>query len=517
MNKAWEHTVREKYDSMKAELFLAGGQQKIDKQHSKGKLTARERMEALFDGGVFHEFEMYAKSQFQLENVKKKHYLGDGVICGYGNVNGKTVYAVSEDATISGGASGATQVEKICRTIEQAILVKKPFVMLCESGGARIEEGIMSLSAHSRLFRDNTRASGYIPQIAAIMGNCAGGSSYSPAMCDFLFMVDKTSQLFVTGPKVVKAITGVEVTMEDLGGATIHSTYSGQAHFVCQDDRECIEGIKRLLEYITKPSIPYLNKSQIDYRALGKEIESFVPENKRSPYDVKRAIAHLVDDQAFFEALPLFAKSLVIGFARINGNTVGIVANQANYNGGALECDAADKCARFVRFCDCFSIPLLTIVDVPGFLPGIEQERKGILRHGSKILFAYSEATVPRVSLILRKAYGGAYCAMDSKALGCDVVFAWPICEFAVMGAGGAVDVIYHKQLEEAEDPAKLREELIRKYEEKYLDPYFAATCGMVDEVILPEETRDSIIAAFDSLKDKKVDVLPKKHGNISL
>lgn len=512
---AWKQTVKEKYDVMKEELFLAGGQKKIDLQHARGKLTARERMEALFDNGIFNEIEMYSKSQVELEDVKKKHFLGDGVICGYGQVNGKIVYAVSEDATISGGASGATQVEKMCRTIEQAIVAKKPFVMLCESGGARIEEGIISLSAHSRLFKDNARASGYIPQIAAIMGNCAGGSSYSPAMCDFIFMVDKTGQFFITGPKVIKAIVGMDVTMEELGGASVHSRYSGQAHFVYQDDLACIEGIKDLLEYITVPKIPYF--PTIDYQILGKEIEEIVPEDKRYPYDVREVISRLVDGQILMEVLPEFAKNLVTCFARMNGRSIGIIANQANSNGGALDCDAADKCARFVRFCDCFDIPLLTLVDVPGYLPGIEQERKGILRHGSKILYAFAEATVPQVSLILRKAYGGAYCAMDSKALGSDVAFAWPICEFAVMGAGGAVDVIYHKQLEETGDPVKLRAELIKKYEDKYLDPYYAAMCGMIDEVILPEETRDKIIAAFDSLEDKKIEILPKKHGNISL
>lgn len=511
----WNKRIRDNYEKMKKELFLAGGRKRIDLQHSRGKLTARERMEALFDKGEFNEIEMYVKSRAELGEVKKKRYLGDGVICGYGSVNGKTVYAISEDATISGGASGATQVEKICRTIEQAILAQKPFVMLCESGGARIEEGILSLSAHSRLFLDNTRASGYIPQIAAIMGNCAGGSSYSPAMCDFLFMVEKTGQLFITGPKVIKAMIGMDVTMNELGGASVHSQYSGQAHFVYQNDIECIEGIKELLEYTTVRKKEYTGKT--DYTKLGKDLEYIVPEDKRYPYDVKEVIYRLVDDRIFMEVLPEFAKNLVVGFARLDGRSIGIVANQANNNGGAVDCDAADKCARFVRFCDCFDIPILTLVDVPGFMPGIKQERKGILRHGSKILYAYAEATVPHISLILRKAYGGAYCAMDSKALGSDVAFAWPICEFAVMGPDGAVDVIYHKQLEEAEDPEKLREELISQYKEKYLDPFYAAMCGMIDEVVLPEETRQKLVAAFNSLENKKVKVLPKKHGNISL
>ncbi len=514
---AWNQKVKNKYDSMKEELFLAGGQKKIDTQHNRGKLTARERMHVLFDDGKFNEIEMYSKTQLNLEDVDKRHHLGDGVVCGYGYVNGKIVYAVSEDATISGGASGTIQVEKMCRTLEQAINAQKPFVMLCESGGARIEEGIMSLSAHSKLFRYNAKASGYIPQIAAIMGNCAGGSAYSPAMCDYIFMVKNSGQFFITGPKVIKSMFGVDVTMEELGGASVHSQYAGQAHFVYPDDRSCIAAIKELLEYITVPKIAYANKGKVNYKDLGKKLETIVPENKRIPYDVCEVIKHIVDDMQYMEVLPEFAKSLVTAYARINGRTIGIVANQANCNGGALDCDSADKCARFVRFCDCFDIPILTLVDVPGYMPGVEQEKKGILRHGSKILYAYAEATVPQVSLILRKAYGGAYCAMDSKALGCDVAFAWPICEFAVMGAGGAVDVIYHKQLETAENPQKLREELVQKYEDKYLDPYFAATCGMIDEVILPEETREKIIDAFDSLNDKRLYNLPKKHGNISL
>ena len=514
---AWDQTVKSKYDSMKEEVFLAGGQKKIDIQHGRGKLTARERMRELFDNGEFNEIEMYSKTHIEIENVKKKHFLGDGVICGYGYVNGKIVYAVSEDATISGGASGAVQVEKMCRTLEQATEAQKPFVMLCESGGARIEEGIMSLSAHSRLFRDNARASGYIPQIAAIMGNCAGESAYSPAMCDFIFMVNNSGQFFITGPKVIKAMIGTEVTMEELGGASVHSQKSGQAHFIYNDDKSCIEGIRELLEYVTVPVFTFINKDKLNYKKLGKALENIVPENKRYAYDVREVIGHLVDEQKYMEIFSEFAKSIVIAFARMEGRTIGIIANQANYNGGALDCDSADKCARFVRFCDCFDIPLLTLVDVPGYMPGVEQESKGILRHGSKILFAYAEATVPQVSLILRKAYGGAYCAMDSKALGCDVAFAWPICEFAVMGAGGAVDVIYHKQLAESEEPDKLRERLIKEYEDKYLDPYFAATCGMIDEVILPEETRDKIITAFNSLIDKKKYNFPKKHGNITL
>lgn len=514
---SWDQQVKDNVKNKREELFAAGGRRRIERQHARGKLTARERMELLFDNSEFNEIEMYSKTHVEIEDIKKDRFLGDGVICGYGSVNGATVYAVSQDSTISGGAGGVTQLEKMTRTLELAINAKSPFVMLCESGGARIDEGILSLSAYSRLFMLNTRASGYIPQIAAIMGNCAGGSSYSPAMCDFVFMVDKTGQFFITGPKVIKAMVGMDVSMEELGGAAVHSRYSGQAHLVCENDVECIERIRNLLGYIIVPKTLYQDNKRIDYRSLGEKIEQIVPQDKKYPYDVKDVIECIVDKQIFMEILPEFAKNIVTGFARIDGRSIGIVANQPCVSGGALDCDSADKCSRFVRFCDCFDIPLLTFVDVPGYLPGIEQERKGILRHGSKILYSYAEATVPQVSIILRKAYGGAYCAMDSKALGCDIVFAWPICEFAVMGAGGAVDIIFHKQIEKSENPDELRASLVKDYEEKYLDPYFAATCGMVDEVILPEETREKVIGALAALENKQVVRIHKKHGNISL
>ena len=513
----WRKEIRDKYEEARQEVALAGGQKRIDKQHLRGKMTARERMEAFFDDGKFTEIEMYARTRIKPEEVKKTQYVGDGVVCGCGKVNGITVYAISQDATISGGAGGETHVSKICRTLEMAINTKSPFVQLCDSGGARIEEGILSLSAYSRLFLLNTQASGYIPQIAAIMGNCAGGSAYSPAMCDILFMVKDTSQFFITGPKVIKALTGEEVTMDELGGAHVHAQHSGQAHFVCENDKECLEKIREVLAYITIPKTTYENAHKIDYTKLGRQLERIVPENTRQPYDVREVIKCIVDDAVFVELLDEFAKNLVVGFARLDGRSVGIVANQAQYMGGSLDCDAGDKCARFVRFCDCFDIPLLVLVDVPGFFPGTAQEKKGILRHGSKILYAFSEATVPKISLIMRKAYGGAYCAMNSKAMGADVVYAWPICELAVMGADGAVDVIFNRELNKAEDPDKLREEKIEAYKEKYLNPYFAASCGFVDEVILPEETRAKLIDAFAGLENKTAVTLNKKHGNIAL
>ena len=514
---AWNEEIKVQYDAARAEVSLGGGQKRLDREHSRGKMTARERMEAIFDDGEFTEIEMYAKTRIKPEGVQKTQYVGDGVICGYGNVNGITVYAVAQDATISGGAGGETHVKKICRTLELAIETRSPFVQMCDSGGARIEEGILSLAAYSRLFWLNTQASGYIPQIAAIMGNCAGGSAYSPAMCDILLMVKETGQLFITGPKVIKALTGEEITMNELGGADIHSEWSGQAHFVCQNDKECVGRIREVLEYITVPKVDYKSKRRIDYVKRGKEIEDIVPENKRYSYDVRDVIQKIVDKGIFVELLSDFAKNLVIGFARLDGKAIGIVANQALHMGGSLDCDSGDKCARFVRFCDCFDIPLLVLVDVPGFFPGTKKEKKGILRHGSKILYAFSEATVPKVSLIMRKAYGGAYCAMNSKAMGADMVYAWPICELAVMGADGAVDVIFNKKLREAENPDDLRENLIEDYKEKYLNPYFAASCGFVDEVILPEETREKLISAFDGLKHKRVKAIKKKHGNIAL
>lgn len=513
----WSNNVKEKYSEIKEQALLSGGVERLEREHKKGKLTARERMELLFDNKEFTEINMLMKSRVESEEIKKKHYIGDGVISGYGKVNGKTVYAVAQDCTISGGAGGEAHVQKMCEALELALKTKSPFVCLCDSGGARIEEGIISLSAYSRLFYLNTQASGYIPQIAAIMGNCAGGSSYSPAMCDYIFMVKETSQFFITGPRVVKALTGQDVTMDELGGADVHSQNSGVAHFVCNNDTECIMEIRKLLGYIKEKEIAVLEKKKNNYGALGKEIEDIVTENTRRSYDVRQVISLLVDADSFFEVSKDFAKNMVVGFSRFEGKTVGIVANQPCVLGGSIDCDAADKCARFVRFCDSFDIPLLVMVDVPGFYPGVTEEKKGILRHGSKMLYAFSEATVPKVSLIMRKAYGGAYCAMNSKAMGSDMVFAWPICEIAVMGADGAIDVMFNKQIKNAENPEEYRQEQIIKYEEKYLNPYFAASYGMVDEVILPEETRMKLIKAFDSLKNKEISVYKKKHGNIPL
>ena len=513
----WNKQKKENYLKVKEEALISGGLERLEKEHKKGKLTARERMELLFDDGKFIEINMLMKSRIDSEELKKKHYLGDGVITGYGKVNGKTVYAAAQDCTISGGAGGEAHVQKICEALELAIKTKSPFICLCDSGGARIEEGIISLSAYSRLFYLNTQASGYIPQIAAIMGNCAGGSSYSPAMCDYIFMVENTSQFFITGPRVIKALTGEDVTMNELGGTKVHGTQSGVANFVCKDDVECINEIRNLLNYIVDTKQQFVVQRKGTYEARAQRIENIVSENMRHSYDVRDVITCIVDEHSFFEVSREFAKNMVVGFARLEGKTIGIVANQPSVLGGAIDCDASDKSSRFVRTCDCFDIPLLVLVDVPGFYPGTSEEKKGILRHGAKMLYSFSEATVPKISLIMRKAYGGSYCAMNSKAMGADVVFAWPICEIAVMGADGAVDVMFNKQIAKAENPEQLRQEQIKKYEEKYLNPYFAASFGMVDEVILPEETRSKIIDAFYSLENKQVLTYKKKHGNIPL
>lgn len=504
------------YEKIK-EINIVAGKEKIDKIHANGKMTARERMEALFDNGDFTEIDMFAQSRVDLGEVKKKHYIGDGVITGFGMVNGVVTYAAAQDSMVSGGAGGETHINKINRTLELAIKTKSPMIFLCDSGGARIEEGIISLAAYSRLFYLNTKASGLIPQIAAIMGNCAGGSSYSPAMCDFVFMVKNTSQFFITGPKVIKALTGEEVSMNDLGGYEMHSQYSGQAHFVSESDSECIENIRKLLDYIVVQKKNNFEQGKVDFLKRGRMIENIIPTNTRKSYDVRDVINNLIDTGSFYESQKDFAKNIVTGFARLNGRTIGIVANQPQVIGGALDCDSSDKCARFVRFCDCFNISILVLEDVPGFYPGLQQEKMGMLRHGCKILYAFAEATVPKITVIMRKAYGGAYCAMNSKNLGADYVLAWPICEVAVMGADGAVDIILHRQIESAENPQREREEQIKKYEEKYLNPYFAASYGMVDEVILPENTRTVLIKAFEGLENKSEEKVLKKHGNIAL
>ncbi|MBQ6066461.1 MAG: methylmalonyl-CoA carboxyltransferase [Clostridia bacterium] len=494
-----------------------GGAERVEKQHASGKLTARERMEALFDDGTFVEINDMIASRAIDFGMEKKKKPGDGVVTGYGMVHGRLTFASSQDFTVGGGSLGEAHARKICRAMDMAMDMKAPFVSVNDSGGARIEEGIDSLAGYADIFYRNTIASGVIPQISVILGPCAGGACYSPAICDYIFMTEKNSQMYITGPAVVKSVTGEVISSADLGGAAVHSATSGVAHFVYPDDLSCLNGVRQLLGYLPQ------NNEDASLTVPGTQVDAcgtlteLVPADVKRAYDVRDVIAAFIDAGSFMEVQPDFARNIVVGFARLNGKTIGIIANQAAYMAGSLEINASDKGARFIRFCDCFNIPLLTLVDVPAFLPGSQQEHGGIIRHGAKMLFAYSEATVPKVSVIMRKAYGGAYIAMNSKGLGADIVYAWPIAEIAVMGASGAVAIIGKRAIEAAEDPDAKRQELIDGYNEKFMNPYVAAEHGYVDEVIHPSETKRKIVAAFNMLENKKKALPGKKHSNIPL
>ncbi|MBQ3157466.1 MAG: methylmalonyl-CoA carboxyltransferase [Clostridia bacterium] len=516
MDERWQSQI-ERLMKKREEVYAAGGAERIAKQHASGKLTARERMEALFDDGTFVEINDMLSSRATDFGMDKKKKPGDGVITGYGKIHGRVAFASSQDFTVGGGALGEAHAMKICRAMDMAMDMKAPFISVNDSGGARIEEGIDSLTGYADIFYRNTIASGVIPQISVILGPCAGGACYSPAICDYIFMTEKNSQMYITGPAVVKSVTGEVISAADLGGAAVHSATSGVAHFVYPDDLSCLNGVRELLGYLPQsnedtslvvPGVPVDNCASL---------ADIVPADSKRAYDVRDVIAAFVDAESFFEVQPNFARNIVVGFARIEGKTVGIVANQSAFMAGSLEINASDKGARFIRFCDCFNIPLLTLVDVPAFLPGSQQEHNGIIRHGAKMLFAYAEATVPKVSVIMRKAYGGAYIAMNSKGLGADVVFAWPVAEIAVMGAAGAVAIIGKRAIDAAADPDAKRKELVDEYNDKFMNPYVAAEHGYVDEVILPDETRQKVLAAFDMLAEKKKALPVKKHGNIPL
>lgn len=513
---SWNDKIQDLVDR-REKVAEAGGLDRIAKQHNSGKLTARERMEALFDDGTFVEINDMISSRCNDFGMEKKKRPGDGVVTGYGYIHGRIAFAASQDFTIGGGSLGEAQAMKICHAMDKALEMKAPFISINDSGGARIEEGIDGLSGYADIFYRNTIASGVIPQISVILGPCAGGACYSPAITDYIFMTEKNSQMYITGPSVVKSVTGEVITTSDLGGAAVHSGKSGVAHFVYPDDLSCLNGVRCLLGYLPQ------NNSESPMHVEGvrqdtcAQLREIVPVDSKRPYDVRDVIEAFVDAESFMEVQHSFAKNIVVGFARIEGDTIGIVANQSKYMAGSLEINASDKAARFIRFCDCFNIPILTLVDVPAFLPGSQQEHNGIIRHGAKLLYAYSEATVPKVGLIMRKAYGGAYIAMNSKGLGADVVYAWPIAEIAVMGAAGAVSIIGRKAIEAAEDPSLKKEELLNEYNNKFMNPYIAAEHGYVDEVILPEETRDRIVNAFNMLKSKERNLPNKKHGNIPL
>ena len=501
-----------------AEALLGGGEKRIEAQHKKGKLTARERVALLLDEGSFEEIGKFVMHRCKDFGLDKEYYLGDGVITGYGTVSGRLVYVFAQDFTVFGGALSETHAEKICKIMDLAMKNGAPLIGLNDSGGARIQEGVMSLAGYADIFYKNTLASGVIPQISAVMGPCAGGAVYSPAITDFILMVENTSYMFVTGPNVVKTVTHEVVTSEELGGASTHSTKSGVTHFSCANEVTCINDIKKLLSYIPQncedqaPFLPY--ESSNESRA---SLDTIIPENPNQPYDVKEIIDIIADSDSFFEVHKNYAENIVVGFARLAGRSIGIVANQPAVMAGVLDIQASQKAARFVRFCDCFNVPLLVLEDVPGFMPGTNQEWGGIITHGAKLLYAFCEATVPRITVITRKAYGGAYDVMNSKHIGADMNYAWTSAEIAVMGAQGAAEIIFKREIASAENPEEKLQEKVDEYTEKFANPYRAAHRGYIDEVIMPSETRQKLIKAFKMLENKVVNMPRKKHGNIPL
>ena len=501
-----------------AEARLGGGEKRIERQHTKKKLTARERIEYLLDDGSFEEVGMlvtHRSTDFGMEN---QQFFGDGVVTGYGTINGRMIYIFAQDFTVFGGALSETHAEKICKVMDLAVKMGAPIIGLNDSGGARIQEGVRSLGGYADIFYRNVQSSGVIPQISAIMGPCAGGAVYSPAMTDFTIMVEETSYMFVTGPNVVKTVTNETVSSEELGGASTHSTKSGVTHITAANDIACLENIKKLLAYIpqnnqtTAPKLQYQLSDE-----MRDELEHIVPDDTHKPYDMKLVINGICDQDSFFEIHKDYAENIVVGFSRLAGRSIGIIANQPLSLAGVLDVNSSKKAARFTRFCDSFNIPLLVLVDVPGFLPGTDQEWRGIIVHGAKLLYALSEATVPRVTVITRKAYGGAYDVMNSKHIGADMNFAWPTAEIAVMGAKGASEIIFKKEISEAKDPEAKWKEKESEYAAKFSDPYRAARRGFIDEVILPKETRRKLIKAFSMLENKQVTSPKRKHGNIPL
>lgn len=509
--------IDELYDR-KLEIELGGGEDKIAKQHEKGKLTARERINLLLDPGTFVELNPFVEHRsrdFGLENQKGP---GDGVVTGYGKVNGRPVYLFSQDFTVFGGALGEMHAFKIANAMDLAAKNGAPFIGLNDSGGARIQEGVVSLDGYGQIFYRNSIYSGVIPQISVIMGPCAGGAVYSPAITDFVFMVDKTSQMFITGPKVIETVTGEKISSEDLGGSKVHNSVSGVAHFRGATEEEVLQQVRELLSYLPQnneekpPAVSY--EEEDDYRP---DLTECIPFDTVRPYDVRVVIEQVVDKNSFFEVQKEFAKNIVVGFARIKGEVVGLVCNQPKFMAGGLDIDSSDKAARFIRFCDSFNIPIITFEDVTGFFPGVKQEHGGIIRHGAKILYAYSEATVPKITVILRKAYGGAYVALNSKSIGADLTFAWPNAEIAVMGSEGAANIIFAKEIANSPNPELTRAQKIQEYKEKFANPYVAASMGMVDDVIDPRETRIKIVQGLEMLRNKKESRPKKKHGNIPL
>ncbi len=500
-------------------LKLMGGEKQMEKQHKSNKLTARERLDLFFDEGTFQEVQLFVQHRSSLFGLDNKEIPSDGVITGFGKVNGRIVFAAAQDFTSSGGSLGEMHAKKIWKVMDMAIAAQKPFVAINDSGGARIQEGVPSLEGYGGIFYRNTTGSGYIPQITAIMGPTAGGAVYSPALADWVFMVKGSSYMYITGPEVIKAVIGEEVTHDELGGAVAHATKSGVCHFVTESDADCIEKIKNLLSYMPDSChapLPLADCTDSAER-ICEELDTIIPDKGNRAYDMKKIIKFIADNGEVFEPHELWAQNIIVAFIRIMGKPVGVIANNPRFAAGILDVNASDKAARFIRSCDAFNIPLLTFTDVPGYMPGTNQEWSGIIRHGAKLLHAYSEATVPKITVITRKAYGGAYIGMCSKQLGADYVMAWPTAEIAVMGAEGACNIIYRSEISTASDPAAKRAELVAAYEEKFNNPYFAASMGIIDEIIMPRDTRKRIVALLDALKDKRETRVTKKHNNIPL
>ena len=513
--------MRERLEDLerrKQEALHAGPDRAVQRQHEKGKMLARERIEYLLDPGSFHELDMLARHRALDSGLEERPYT-DGVVTGWGTIDGRKVFLFSQDFTVFGGALGEVFAEKIHKVMDLALSVGAPMIGLNDGAGARIQEGVVSLDSYGGIFYRNVQSSGVIPQLSVILGPCAGGAVYSPAMTDFIFMVRESSHMFITGPDVVKTVTGEEVTLEELGGAKSHASKSGVATFVSEDEKACLDDVRYLLGFLPSNNLEVSPRavSTDDPQRVCTELYEIMPESPNIPYDMKQVIATVVDDGDFFEYFPSWARSIVCGFARLDGRPVGIVGNQPLVLAGVLDIESSEKAARFVRTCDAFNIPLVTFVDVPGFLPGVDQEYGGIIRHGAKLLYAYCEATVPRIQIITRKAYGGAYVVMDSKSVGSDLSFAWPTAELAVMGPQGAVEIVYRRELQAAADPVKRRAELVDEYTERYANPYIAAERGYIDDVIDPAQTRIKLIAGLALLESKREELPKRKHGNVPL
>jgi len=514
--------VDEKRDDLqkkREESQLGGGTRRIEAQHKKGKLTARERIASLLDEGTFEELDSFAVHQSSEFGLDKQRFLGDSVVTGFGTIDGRRIFVYAQDFTVVGGSLSLVAAQKITKVMDLALNTGAPMIGLIDSGGARIQEGIDSLSGYSDIFLRNVRASGVIPQISAVFGPAAGGASYSPALTDFVLMVRGTGQLYITGPDVIKAVTGEEITHEDLGGAESHASKSGVAHFAAESEEECMDQIRRLLSFLPQNNMeePPRETGADDQDPPDESLAELIPDNPNQAYDMTEIIRRIVDGGEFFQVHEAYARNVVVGYARMDGRTVGIVANQPEVMAGVLDINASAKAARFVRFCDAFNIPILTLIDVPGFMPGSVQEHSGIIRHGAKLIYAYAEATVPKISVLTRKAYGGAYIVMSSKGLKGDINYAWPTGELAVMGAGGAVNIIHRNQLKDADDPDQLRADLVKEYEDRLINPYVAAGRGLIDDVIDPSDTRQKVIRALEMLDNKREVLPPKKHGSIPL